>query len=527
MLLLVLILVLVAFGLLVVALLTGNVLSAWLSVAVSVAAAVVLVIDWLQRRSAVKAGRAGAESTPSSATADVARGPRPGHRGAPGLHAGKRRAGRRRRSGSTASADGQQTVVMPAVQPSGSAARPSGAEGPSTPSGGFFVTQSDGSRARAKEADLGRVSPAGRSDDRSDAEATVVVDIRKAGIGDSSAGADAPGGAAGSEEESGSKPGGVGPAVAGAVGLAGAAAVGGAAKDAAQERTAADTQAVDVRKTDQPGDARPPAGAGAAAASGLSKERASEERPAGAGAPRSDDRVPAGSSSAEGRSGSTPGSQARTDSAPGLRPDAERGAAASAADSGPGSRPDDDRGATAFATDSAPGSLPTLSAALRRRPPTVRRGRIPTRARALRRRPPTAGRVRVPTPAVTWPRSRPRVALTPVAAALHRPPSVARGRADAERGGAPADSGRGSRPDADHDLFAARSGSDAVLAGRRQATAAWGLVLSPGAARTRVPQTVVRAPAPTSGAAPPQLCRQRSELSSRRVRGRQRIHARF
>jgi len=69
-LLLVLILVLVAFGLLVVALLTGNVLSAWLSVAVSVAAAVVLVIDWLQRRSAVKAGKAGAESTsaPSPST---------------------------------------------------------------------------------------------------------------------------------------------------------------------------------------------------------------------------------------------------------------------------------------------------------------------------------------------------------------------------------------------------------------------------------------------------------------------------
>ena len=66
MLLLVLILVLVAFGLLVVALLTGNVLSAWLSVAVSVAAAVVLIIDWLQRRSAVKAGRAGADSTSSS-----------------------------------------------------------------------------------------------------------------------------------------------------------------------------------------------------------------------------------------------------------------------------------------------------------------------------------------------------------------------------------------------------------------------------------------------------------------------------
>ena len=56
MLLLVLILVLIAFGLLVVALLTGGVVWAWISVGVSVAAAAVLLVDWLQRRSAVKAG---------------------------------------------------------------------------------------------------------------------------------------------------------------------------------------------------------------------------------------------------------------------------------------------------------------------------------------------------------------------------------------------------------------------------------------------------------------------------------------
>ena len=56
MLLLVLILVLIAFGLLVVALLTGSVLWAWVSVGVSVAAAAVLLVDWLQRRSAVRAG---------------------------------------------------------------------------------------------------------------------------------------------------------------------------------------------------------------------------------------------------------------------------------------------------------------------------------------------------------------------------------------------------------------------------------------------------------------------------------------
>ena len=56
MLLLVLILVLIAFGLLVVAWLTGSVLWAWVSVGVSVAAAAVLMIDWMMRRSAVRAG---------------------------------------------------------------------------------------------------------------------------------------------------------------------------------------------------------------------------------------------------------------------------------------------------------------------------------------------------------------------------------------------------------------------------------------------------------------------------------------
>ncbi len=67
MLLLVLILVLIAFGLLVVALLSGSVLWAWVSVGVSVAAAAVLLIDYLQRRSAVKAGaQAGAVSAPPS-----------------------------------------------------------------------------------------------------------------------------------------------------------------------------------------------------------------------------------------------------------------------------------------------------------------------------------------------------------------------------------------------------------------------------------------------------------------------------
>ena len=140
MLLLVLILVLVAFGLLVVALLTGNVLSAWLSVAVSVAAAVVLVIDWLQRRSAVKAGRAGAEGTAPPAPESPPEDLDPVTEVLP-VYAPD---GESDPAGETVVSeksservpDGQQTVVMPAFQPSGSAARPSGAEGTSTPSGG-------------------------------------------------------------------------------------------------------------------------------------------------------------------------------------------------------------------------------------------------------------------------------------------------------------------------------------------------------------------------------------------------------
>lgn len=54
MLLLVLILVLVAFGLLVVALVQGSVLWAWLSVAISVAAASALLFDWWQRQQALR-----------------------------------------------------------------------------------------------------------------------------------------------------------------------------------------------------------------------------------------------------------------------------------------------------------------------------------------------------------------------------------------------------------------------------------------------------------------------------------------
>ena len=173
MLLLVLILVLVAFGLLVVALLTGSVLSAWLSVAVSVAAAVVLVIDWLQRRSAVKAGRAGSEGAPPAPApptedldpvtevlpvyapdSDPKRVPDSDPVSDPVSDPGSDPAGETVVSEKAFNRppDGQQTLVMPALQPSGSAERPSGAEGGSTPSSGLRH-QSDG---------IGRRHPLGR-----------------------------------------------------------------------------------------------------------------------------------------------------------------------------------------------------------------------------------------------------------------------------------------------------------------------------------------------------------------------------
>ncbi|GAA1283632.1 hypothetical protein GCM10009609_55600 [Pseudonocardia aurantiaca] len=143
MLLLVLILVLIAFSLLVVALLSGSVLWAWVSVGVSVAAAAVLLIDYLQRRSAVKAGaQAGAVSAPPmTGSADV----EPVTEVLPVIpRSGAPAAGDEAVNGdqqdSTAvfdqRADSAQTVVMPVVQPSASTDRPSGASHGTTSSGG-------------------------------------------------------------------------------------------------------------------------------------------------------------------------------------------------------------------------------------------------------------------------------------------------------------------------------------------------------------------------------------------------------
>lgn len=134
MLLLVLILVLIAFGLLVVALLSGSVLWAWVSVGVSVAAAAVLLVDWLQRRSAV---RAGAEAGDAAAPAVTTRpeGPdgvaEPATEIIPAIRSTT--SAPESRTGPPVVADErqevQETVVMRPLAPPGSAGQPSGAHG--------------------------------------------------------------------------------------------------------------------------------------------------------------------------------------------------------------------------------------------------------------------------------------------------------------------------------------------------------------------------------------------------------------
>ncbi len=379
MLLLVLILVLVAFGLLVVALLTGNVLSAWLSVAVSVAAAVVLIIDWLQRRSAVKAGRAGAEGTSSPAAdtppedLDPVTEVLPVYTPESDDPAGETVVSEK---GYGRPPEGQRTVAMPAVQPSGSAARPSGAEGPSTPSSGSSSPRVTKSAAGEVSGEVSGDSAGSRPDDHadragdrtedhSDAESTVVVDIRKAGIGGSSPGAgaasdesgnrpdagrgagevDRPGaradaspgepGGRGGAADAGSQAGSTGSTVAGAAGLTGAALAGGlaAAHDRSNDSTVADTQAVSVGRAgggerssaERPDESRPDqqrASSASAAQSGGSKPGDTEEA----------DRTGAPEQQLEGRGADPRAAESRSDNGW-----ASAGAAADAGGTRPGS----------------------------------------------------------------------------------------------------------------------------------------------------------------------------------------------
>lgn len=137
MLLLVLILVLVAFALLVVALVQGSVLWAWLSVAVSIAAAGALLVDWWQRQQTLKA-----EDSPPG----LGGGPRLLEPMSPSLDSATDfiPVQPRVEQGSTAVAgslfaplkNDEPTVLLPFSRPSGSEEQPPGATSPATPWGG-------------------------------------------------------------------------------------------------------------------------------------------------------------------------------------------------------------------------------------------------------------------------------------------------------------------------------------------------------------------------------------------------------
>lgn len=176
MLLLVLILVLIAFGLLVVALLSGSVLWAWVSVVVSIAAAGVLLADWQQRRSAVRAGAESGEQEPEPGAArpryvdaEPATEVIPVVGGAAATHGGAATSIFHRD-------DMQDTVVMSAVQPSGSPDLPSGAEDSTTSSSGGsspWVTDSASEDRPDGSGDPDATSPdtAGEPADEPDADA--------------------------------------------------------------------------------------------------------------------------------------------------------------------------------------------------------------------------------------------------------------------------------------------------------------------------------------------------------------------
>jgi hypothetical protein len=184
-LLLVLILILIAFGLLVVALLSGSVLWAWVSVAVSAVAALVLIVDALQRRSAARAA-AGTDVgvappqdrsipeadrpepepvteilpvvRPSAAVPTAAAVGDPASRFAPGE-------------------GGDRTVAVSQRQPPGSDDRPPSATGTPPPSGVSSPSVTDS----GVEASTTKVGAVGSDAEPGASEATVVVQSRGGG----------------------------------------------------------------------------------------------------------------------------------------------------------------------------------------------------------------------------------------------------------------------------------------------------------------------------------------------------------
>lgn len=217
MLLLVLILVVLAFGLLVFALQAGSVIAAWVSVGLSVAAALVLLVDWLQRRSAMRAGAASLEAAgerPTPREREFDRDPEPATEVLPvippsgpvpiqgqGPEAEEATMVAARPAGPASAEvteltradagpagahddadDGAKTVLMPAVQPSGSSAGPSGAtpgftasSGSSSPSVTKSGADAAGDVPSGEGAPPGTDAPAAAPG----SDATVAVDTRK------------------------------------------------------------------------------------------------------------------------------------------------------------------------------------------------------------------------------------------------------------------------------------------------------------------------------------------------------------
>lgn len=204
MLLLVLILVVLAFGLLVFAPQAGSVLAAWAAVALSAIAGIVLLIDWMQRRSAMRAGAASLEAAgnrppsrdrewdhePEPATEVLPvippAGPQQGQFDGPTALTPRADAGGPEQGDDAVDPrfddvdDSQQTVMMPAVQPPGSSPRPpsaphgtTGSSGSSSPS--VTETESQAGGGTPSDEDETAVDPAAEGDSGT----TVLVDTRK------------------------------------------------------------------------------------------------------------------------------------------------------------------------------------------------------------------------------------------------------------------------------------------------------------------------------------------------------------
>jgi hypothetical protein len=180
-LLLVLILILIAFGLLVVALLSGSVLWAWVSVAVSAVAALVLVVDYLQRRSV---GRGTADAAVPPLDRGIPGADRPEPEPATEIlpvvrPSAAAPAGDPRGPGSDAGArfgpgdGGDRTVAVSQRQPPGSDERPPGAAAGAPPGAGSSLPTVTGTGVEASTTKVGPVGAGPVSN-----EATVAVQSR-------------------------------------------------------------------------------------------------------------------------------------------------------------------------------------------------------------------------------------------------------------------------------------------------------------------------------------------------------------